>query len=313
MYKLWKYYNQNRLKVWTIILAVILGFALIRILDTQFKNKNFQKNNENQETTSNVVSYRNESESMTTEENIPKAYQEDFGTFIKQFFTTCIEHEPKEAYSMVSNYTKQELYQTEELFEKNYYENKFIGDKQFSFQSWSSANGIYVYQIKIFDNMLTTGKTNDNYIEEYVSIESENGEYKINLNSYLGRKLINKKTEDEKLAVQVLRVDRYLDYEIYTMNIQNKTNKKLLLDTKRKTNTCYVQDKLDNKFEAILYENKDEDLIFQPNEVKTIRVKFSDSNRANKEIKSINFTDIVDEVEYNENAKTEGETFKADV
>ena len=110
-----------------------------------------------------------------------------------------------------------------------------------------------------------------------------------------------------------MRVDSYLDYEIYTMSIQNKTDKKILLDTRRKTNTCYVQDKLNNKFEAFLYENIDEDLKFSPNEVKTIQIKFSDSNRSNMTIKSINFTDIVDESEYSKNAEIVGETFKADI
>ena len=313
MYKIWKYYNQNRVQVWTVILAIVLGFSLIKSLNNQLKNQNSQKNNTNKETTSNVVSYRNESKYMVTEGNVPSKYQEDFGEFINKFFTACIEHDPQTAYNMVSNDTKQELYQTEELFEKNYYENKFAGDKQFSFQSWSSSDGIYIYQIKIFDNMLASGKTNDNYIEEYVALKSENGEYKLNLNSYLGRKTINRKTEDDNLTVQVLRVDSYLDYEIYTMSIQNKTSKKILLDTKRKTNTCYVQDTLKNKFEALLYENKDEDLIFKPSEVKTIRIKFSDANRSNKDIKSINFTDIVDETEYINNAKLEGESFKAEI
>ena len=115
------------------------------------------------------------------------------------------------------------------------------------------------------------------------------------------------------MAVQVIRVDSYMDYEIYTMSIQNKTDKKLLLDTKRKTNTCYVQDNLENKFEAFLYENKNEDLVFNPSEVKTIQIKFSDSNRSNMTIESINFTDIVDESEYSKNTEIIGETFKAEI
>lgn len=310
MYKLWRYYNQNRVKVWTVIITIILVYSLIKILNIQARNK---KPETKKETTSNVVSYRNESESMVSGKSIPNEYKDKFGSFIDQFFTACIEHDIKTAYSMLSNDTKQELYQTEKLFEKNYYENKFTGDKQFSFQSWSNTDGVYIYQVKIFDNMLSTGNTNDNYIEEYVALKVENGEYKLNINSYLGRNTINKKSEDDKLAVQVVRADRYLDYEIYIINIQNKTNKKLILDAKRKTNTCYVQDNLDNKFEALLYENKDEDLIFNPNEVKTIQIKFSDANRSNMKIKSINFTDIVYSSEYNNNTNIKGENFKIDI
>lgn len=311
MYKLWRYYNQNKLKIWTSILIIVLGLAIIKTLNVKLKDKKIQSNDK--ETTSNVVSYHNESQSMVSGGSISEVYRDDFGKFINQFFTFCIEHDPQTAYSMLSNDTKQELYQTEELFEKNYYESKFTGNKQFSFQSWSSDNNLYVYQVKIFDNMLATGKTNDNYIEEYVTISLENGEYKLNLNSYLGRTIINKKTEDDKLVVQVVRVDTYLDYEIYTLNIQNKLNENILLDTRRKTNTCYVTDKLDNKFEALLYENKEDDLKFSPNEVKTIQIKFSDARRENLQIKSINFTDIVKALEYSDNTNIKGDTFKANV
>ena len=46
MYKLWKYYNQNRLKVWGIILAITIGFIVIRILNFNYKNEKKEKNNE---------------------------------------------------------------------------------------------------------------------------------------------------------------------------------------------------------------------------------------------------------------------------
>ncbi len=309
MYKLWKYYNQNKIKVWTIILAIILGFALIKKLNIDLKNKKVEE----KETTDNVVSYNNESKSMVNGGNVSKKYSEDLGKFINQFFTYCIEHDPYTAYSMLANDTKQLFYPTEELFEKNYYQSKFLGDKQFSFQSWSSSKSIFIYQVKIFDNMLATGKTSDNYIEEYVTISNENGEYKLNLNSYLGKKTINKKTENDDMIVQVLNVDRYLDYEVYTLSIQNKRNAKILLDTRRKSGSCYVKDKLNNKFEALLYENKENDFLYSPNEKKTIQIKFNDAYRLNLEIKSINFSDIVIYDDYTNNTQIQGENFEADV
>lgn len=311
MYKLLRYYNQNKRKIVLVLLVVIFCYFIIRVLDTNAKNK--KNKEERKETTSNVVSYSNESKSMISGGSESSVYGEEFGKFINQFFTYCTEHNVHAAYSMLSNDTKQELYQTEELFKKNYYESRFRGDKQFSFQSWSSSNQLYIYQVKIFDNMLTTGKSSDNYIEEYATVSSEEDEYKINLNSYLGRKTINKKAENNEISIQVLKVDKYLNYEIYTLSIQNKKDSSILLDTRRKKNTCYVQDSLDNKFEAVLYENKDEDLKFAPNEMKTIRIKFSDANRENLEIKSINFTDIVDNFEYSKNTEVQGTSFKVDI
>lgn len=310
MHKLLRFYNQNRLKIWAILLAIVLGYALLRILNSAIANQNTEENNNEQETTSNnVVSYRNESESMVTGGSVSDLYSDEIGAFINQFFTYCVNHEPQRAYEMVSNDTKQLLYQTESLFEKNYYENRFSGNKQFSFQSWSRTDGLYIYQVRIFDNMLATGQTSDNYIEEYVTITVEEGSYKLNLNSYLGKKQLNVRDEDDNLSVQVFMVDRYLDYEVYTLNIQNKTSGTILLDTKRKTNSCYVVDSIGNKFEALLYENSDEDLEFSPNEMKTIQIRFSDAYREGLQIKSINFTDIVNSEEFEQAKDIEGTEF----
>ena len=315
MHKLLRYYNQNRIKIWVILLAIILGWLLLQVVNSAFRDQanSNEENNNDQETTSNVVSYRNESESIITGGSVSSTYSEEVGTFINQFFTYCINHEPQKAYNMVSNDTKQLLYQTEQLFETNYYSNRFSGNKQFSFQSWSRSDGLYIYQVRIFDNMLATGQTSDNYIEEYVTVTVESGEYKLNLNSYLGREQINIKSEDDNFSVQVVNVDRYLDYEIYTLNIQNRTEETMLLDTRRKTNTCYVEDKLGNKFEALLYENSDNDLEFAAKEMKTIQIKFSDSYREGLEIKSINFTDIVNSSEYSQNTEIEGQTFTVEL
>lgn len=312
MHKLLRYYNQNKIKVWGILLAIILGWIMLQVLNNAIKEQNTNENKD-QETTSNVVSYHNESESMITGGRVSSAYSDEIGAFINQFFTYCINHEPQNAYNMVSNDTKQQLYQTEELFEKNYYENKFTGNKQFSFQSWSRSDGLFIYQVRIFDNMLATGQTNDNYIVDYVTVTVDAGAYKLNLNSYLGRKQINARNEDDNLSVQVVRVDRYLDYEIYTLNVQNKNDVGILLDTKRNAYSCYVVDSLGNKFEALLYENRDEDLEFLSNEMKTIQIKFSDAYREGLNINSINFTDIVISDEYSKNSDVKARSFVIEI
>ena len=313
MHKLLRYYNQNKIKIWAVVLAIVLGYALLQVLNNAIANHNTEENNEQETTSNNVVSYRNESESMVTGGRVSSTYSEQIGQVINQFFTYCVNHDSQRAYDMVSNNTKQVLYQTEELFEKNYYQNKFNGNKQFSFQSWSRTDTLYIYQVRIFDNMLATGQTSDNYIEEYVTIAVEEGRYKLNLNSYLGRKQISVKNEDENLSIQVVMVDRYLDYEVYTLNVQNKTDSNILLDTKRKTNSCYVVDSMGNKFEALLYENSDEDLEILPNEMKTIQIRFSDAYREGLQIKSINFTDIVNSEEYLANNEIQGNNFEVEL
>ena len=66
MHKLLRYYNQNKIKIWVIALAIVLGYALFQVLNSAIANHNTEENNEQETTSNNVVSYRNESESMVT-------------------------------------------------------------------------------------------------------------------------------------------------------------------------------------------------------------------------------------------------------
>lgn len=297
MHKLFRLYNQNRIKVWSIIIAIIFAITIIQILNSVAKEKNKKTVEEEETTSKNVVSYTNESESIISEGSVLKEYQNDFGRTIDEFFKYCVSHQPELAYDMLSEECKKILYPSKESFENLYYKNKFEGNKEYSFKSWSRVGNTYIYLVKIYDNMLATGKDNSSYIEDYVTITDEQEGYKLNVNSFIGRNLLNVKEENQYLSTEVAIKDMYMDYEIYTFRIKNNTDKTILLDTRKKTNTTFVTDHNNVKYESYLYENKEQDLILNPKESKTIQIKFSNRYKGNTTEK-ISFTDIV--LDYNE-------------
>ena len=311
MHKLLRYYSQNRIKVWTIILGVIFIIMIIQVLNNVAKEE-LRYTNE-KETASNVVSYHNESKSIISEGSVSKYYREEFGNIIDKFYTYCVNHQPEKAYELVAPDTKRILYPTESQFENLYYKEKFEGNKEYSFQSWSqSADDIYIYQVKIFENMLATGKAGE-YIEDYITIVPVGDSYKLNINSYIGRKSINKQQDNDILTAEVAVADVYLNYEIYTIRIKNNTDQKFLLDTRKKTNTTYITDNNGNKFEAFLYEVAKDDLIFEPRELKTIQVKFNRVYNSENKVQSINFTDIVNYEEYEKTDEVKKNTLKINI
>lgn len=323
MYKLLRYYNQNRKKVWTTIIVIIFIIIMIQLFNEfAIENKKEKleksKNEENQINQSSYASnssknYEEESESIISSGDVPSKYKTDFGELIDEFYTYCIKHEPQKAYEMLSSDTKSLMYPTEELFENLYYKSKFEGDQQYSFQSWSTSGNIYVYLVKIYDNMLTTGKKNDEYIEDYVTITAEGDTYKLNINKYIKTRKISKSNSNEQLSVKVVSADVYLDYEIYTITIKNNTDSKLLLDTRKKSKTLYITENNGNRYDSYLYENKDTDLILEPYESKTIKIKFNDKYSPNIWIKSITFSDIVDYDEYLEDKDVERKEIKVEL
>lgn len=301
MHKLLQLYNQNRLKVWAIILASIFIIVLIQLLNNFAKEENDNKkiSNENEETTQNVVSYNQESESIVSSGKVSDKYKDKFGEIIDEFYTYCVNHQPEKAYQMLSVDTKNLMYPTQELFEKLYYESKFDGNKQYSFQSWSTYDQIYVYKVKIFDDMLSTGKSSDqDSIEDYITVVPDEDTFKLNINSYITRKEINKKNSNDIITAEVGVSDIYMNYQIYTIRLKNNTDKTIILDTRKKTNTTYITDERENRFYAMLYENKEEDMILKPQESKTIKIKFNVAYREELEIEKITFNNILNYEEY---------------
>ena len=301
MHNLLRYYRQNRMKVCIIIFAVIFAFAILKVIQMQAEETKEKRIKEQEETTDNVVSYQNESETIISKGNVSETYKDDFGEIIDEFYTFCINHEPEKAYELLAPDTKKVLYPTQKEFESLYYQDKFEGNKQYSFQSWSkSSNDIYIYKVKIFDNMLESGKKNDQYIEDYITIVPYKDNYLLNINGYIGREQINKKGEIEPITATISVCDNYMEYQNYTIRLKNNTDQTIILDTKQKSKSMYVTDDKNNKFEPIIYENAEDDFILEPQEAKTIQIKFNVAYRQNLNITSVNFTDIVKEGDENE-------------
>ncbi len=294
MHKFIFFYNNNKLKVWGIILGIICILLLIQLfnawakIDNQNKNKEIQNKVENES-----LSYNKESESISTGEKISSQYGDRFGELLDRFLTNCVEHNYSTAYEMISKQTKQVLYKNETIFEKLYCKEKFEGKKQYSFQSWSAKDNIYIYLVKIYDDMLSSGKSADTeYIEDYVTVIPEEDGYKINVNSYIGRDEIYKSSKNEVISANVEIVDTFFDTKIYTISIKNNTDEEIILDTRKSTKSVYLVDENGNKLYALLYENKNEDFKFKPKESKNIQIKFDATYRDNMKIKSLNFENI---------------------
>lgn len=314
MHKLLRYYSQNRLKIWAMILATIFILVVIQVLNNIAK-ENREKEKEGKETTDNVVSYQNESKTIVTKNKVSEVYKDDFGKIIDEFYTHCINHEPEKAYQLLAPESKKILYETEEKFEELYYKEKFEGNKQYSFQSWTqSADDIYVYQVKIYDNMLATGKKVTEYVEDYVTIVPVKTGYQLNISGYIGRKQIGKRNSNDAISAEISVCDTYMDHQVYTVRLKNNTDQTWILDTRRKTNTTYIEEENTNKYYSYLYEKEEEELILNPKESKEIQIKFNVSYRNNLKLKKLNFMDLVEQNEYEEkNDEVEAKTLTIDL
>ena len=243
-----------------------------------------------------VVPYADESSAISSPGEVSEKYQEQFGNLLDQFLTYCTEHNPTAAYNLLSTQCKNLMYPTQESFQSLYYNEKFDGNKSYSFQSWSMDDGNYIYLVQIFDNQLASGQSsNSKYIEDYITITPEEDLLKINVNGYIDREEVYKTASNDLITANVTLVDNYMESKTYTINLKNNTEDTIILDTRENPQTTYLIDANGNKVYALLYQNNESDLTLAPSEAKTIQISFKATYRNGLEISNIEFTNIVRE------------------
>lgn len=313
MREILSFYNRNRIFIWVSILIIVFVIIMIRMANSAAV-KESKSGNDQETTLNNVVSYDNESKSIISGGDVPKEYSDDIGEIINTFYTYCCNHEPEKAYDMLTDEMKNLKYKNLQSFVNNYYTEKFEGNKEFSFNSWITKRNANIYIVNIYDNMLATGKSSkDEYIEDYITVVPVEDTYKINVDGYIGREEINKEVDNDNINIKLTYKDLYLDYEIDNFYVKNKTNNTIMLDPMENTKSTYLTDSNQIKYDAMVYENKKEDMILNPDEYKSISIKFNVSYRDDLVLKNVNFTKIVNYDEYQNDKNVEAENIEIDL
>lgn len=236
-------------------------------------------------------------ESVITGEEITSS-QVSMLEVIERFTQYCNDGKITEAYNLLSDECKEEVYSTLDSFKNNYYNKVFNGQKRnVSAEYWTSN----IYKVQFEQDALSTGiYTEENIIQDYISvIKDENDEPKLNVNSYIGRYEINKTANTQNVNITVNRKDTYMEYQTYTFTVTNNTNNTILLDDKNDTNNMYLEDENGNQYTAYIHELSEEQLTITPRETKEITIKYYNKYGSTKNIKNIVFNKII--LNYNQN------------
>ena len=298
MYKLIRFYNQNRAKIWIVIIAIIFIFVIIQLFNYAAKQQLEEDAKKATENTNNINKYEEKSESMVSGGRVDDMFQEEYGQLLDNFLSNCISGNYEQAYQLLSKSCKEELYPTVKSFQSDYCDGKFDTGKEYDFQSWISDVAI-IYQIKIYDNLLQSGNANINYIEDYYTIVEENNEDKINISGFVDKRNYNNLQESyEKIIVKVKTISDYMDYENIKLEVKNNSDKDIMLDSKNNTDTTYVVDSRGNDNYALLNENSNEELVVKANSSREITIKFAKPYQSELFTRKICFTNIV--LDYNQ-------------
>ena len=310
--KIAEWYIGNKSKILMaifVVVVVVLISIIVNILNSLRKNntvENLELSTNIQQTDTSIGNftdiYVEDNESVVTGESIGSSHINTIGT-IEQLVQLCNEQKVEEAYNLLSDECKEEVYPSLESFRNNYYNTIFNGKKKnISVENW--ANNIY--KVTFEDDALSTGVyTAEGAIQDYITVVStDNNELKLNINNYIGRREINK-TNNAVSGVEItaLNTDTYMDYQTFTFRVKNNTNKTILLDDKFSTDNMYITDSNGNQYTAYIHELSEAQLTVTPGETKDVTIKYYSRYGTTKTITQIIFNKVI--LNYNEVAVKE--------
>lgn len=290
-----RFYNQNRKKIWIGIIIIAFAFLMLQLVNTIAKNNNEKQLQElknkatTQNSTQNTTSDGGDiSSSGTTQNQKTNSYVDT----INQFIDYCNKQDLENAYNMITNNCKEEMFSNIEIFKKIYYDNTFENkQKDAVIDKWN--NNTYV--VKLAESALATGKianTKEEQKIDYITVvKDDNGDYKLNINSYIGYRKIEKTVENDGVTIEVKGKNTYIEYETYKIKVINNSQDDVILDRLNDSYNLYLEDSNGNKYHAYTSELTTEILNVSKGHTRQIDIKFLNAYSSNKNIKKIVFSD----------------------
>ena len=274
MYKLISWYNQNRRKFWRIVVTIfiVILIAWRLMYTTTNRNTGREISQSPKVDTSNLNSITLESDKSAITGKRTTIEQSDIET-IDKFFSYCNSGKIQEAYNLISDDCKNEMYSEIKIFQEAYFKPIFgNGKRNITIENWTGK----IYLVTLNEDFLATGRySNDNTLQDYVTAVKDNeGNLKLNINNYVGRTIYEKTSSAKNLEIKLLRKDTYMDYETYTFEIKNNSNYITLLgNIQDDENVSYLVDKNDLKYNAYVHELAEPQMEILGKQIKNITIK----------------------------------------
>ena len=296
-----RFYNKNKIIIWTIIIVIILFLLVMREIDkltnktgdSDNTNVTISENNENTDTIYNVINSISSNE-ITTNNIQENTLNNDIAKIkdsitsdeeaIAAFILLCNNKKVDLAYEMLSDNCKQVLYPTKQNFVNDYYSAIFKTYKNYQVISFKNNT----YKVSYKEDELTTGNIENTNIVDYITVIDN---YELNISGYIASEEMDNEAQNSYVSVKILNKDIYLDYEIYTVEVENLTYANIYINDLTDSN-MFITNSNGSKFYLANNEYNDGDLLINSSSKKEIKLKFYRTYQNDNDIASMDFENI---------------------
>lgn len=298
-----RYWNQNRKKILITILIVTFAILLIKTI-------NYILGQQTPEITNSVNTLIEDSsiptESVITGQTLHTETTNINMDIIKKFINFCNSGNYEDAYGLLSNACKEEVFRTVDEFKLNYYDEIFDTEKTYELELWYSNSGDYTYRIIYYENnILSTGQINSSEnVEDYITVVREDGNIKVNINGFISKEVINESVTRPEVEINVNERLSYRSYEIYSVTVKNNTDKDIKISDENNSNDICLVDNNQTEYDSVINEIPTIDLHINPYSSKTINIKFNKMYGEYRKIEQMLFKNIMLNIDENGTGNT---------
>ncbi|MBR2289193.1 MAG: hypothetical protein IJ867_00865 [Clostridia bacterium] len=213
-------------------------------------------------------------DTTSTEKSVPTKVANEFETFIKDYIGYCNNRNYVGAWNMVSSDCKKNFYGNSYDLFVTYVQQKFNGGtKRYAIQNYSNVDGMYIYNVKIFDDFLATGLTNQRFAfqEEKFTISYDDKKNLVcSVGNYIDSSKISYMASNDYLRIELTDLIEKYNFQMYKFNFINRTNY-----------TIVIKDGLSGDWEVglavkgeIRSTTSEESIVLAPGESKQIYLSF---------------------------------------
>ena len=293
MHNLLRYIRMNKKKIIKVALIIAFLIIVLQVLNyLTVMNKGIELGTSNN---SDIVKESNgtitSDKSAVTGGKVSTKQIKEVGNIINEFVDFCNNGKVEDAYNMLSDSCKEVIFPNIESFKEYYYEKIFNGkNREYTLQNWSEN----IYIVRFTEDLLSTGKSASSESNtDYITIIDENGQKKLNINSFIKKEEINKENEEHNIKINVLNRVKYMDYEIYEIEVTNNTKNTILLNSKYDEKGMYIKDNNDNRHYAYSNEVVEDNMKILSKYTKKIKIKFDNPYIVGRKINNICFPKII--------------------
>ena len=212
-----------------IVVIAIIAIIVLLLLNNMVKNK--------QDNTDIRSSYNPDKPIIDDGGKVPASERDKVKETIDDFFNYCNDKDYENAYKYLMKDARNYYFMDMVESFKGYVDTYFSTKKIYELQNYSNKDGVYIYTVKITDDVEVTGATGGYTAKEdkWVVKKSQNGVdegvdgYCLAPYGYIGNTKLSYTAEDENMRVEITSKDQSYSKVGYNVKITNKTDYYIVL------------------------------------------------------------------------------------